>query len=1066
MKHAKVFIAFASALLFFQIPSSFAVAIPTDKLSGYWKLDETSGTTAVDNSGKGNNGVFVGNPLWVKGQVNGALVFNGTTDSVKIPDSPIFDMKDFSVSAWIKLKGSATTTVRIVSQQISGTSVGWGLLIKNNRLSTSMLLDYSNASALSFGPVLNDDKWHHVAMTRDTIYGKITLWVDGKAVGTQTAKKTATYAVDAPVTIGSNNGSIAFFSGRIDEVRMYGRTLGTDEISAMYTNLVPMDKLFGYWKLDEMSGTTTVDRSSYDNTGTLIGNPLWVKGQVNGALVFNGTTDFVRIPDSSIFDMKDFSVSAWIKLKGSVTTTVRIAGQQKPGTLTGWGLLIKNNRLSTSMQLDYSDTSALSFGSLLNDGKWHHVAMTRDTAIGKITLWIDGKAVGSQSSAKTTTYAVDAPIAIGSNNGAGAFFPGRIDEARIYGKALSANEIGAMYADVMGVPGDTRPNIVVIMTDDQDDTGSMAIMPKTKQLLIDQGITFKNSFVDFPLCCPSRASFLTSQYAHNSGVMGNDLPNDGGYLKLLPTDVNTLPVWLEDAGYNTALIGKYLNGFEAFAPKVPPGWRTWIGLVNTYAYYNYTINENGFVHSFGSTPEEYQTDVLATKAADYIGSNADSSKPFFLWLAPVAPHLGSPSPIGPEPAPRYKNLFSSLALPTPPNFNEADVSDKPTYLRELTPLMNTTLLNLATESFRRRRESILSVDDMVEKVVNALKAAGKYDNTVIVYTSDNGYYHGEHRRPMRKMWVYEESIRVPLVISGPGIPKGQIRNQMVLNLDVTATVLDLAKALPGRQNDGGSLVPIIKNDLAPWRTAFLVEGIDQLISDTGAPSLYGRYSAIRTLNYKYAEHVPLTNLSAVPEKEMYNLSSDPYEMTSVHDNSSYGSAKSSLKNTFDILKTCAGPSCWITTPEPAKPSLGFLSPMKNAAAAIFSGLSSWWNNKFSPAKPLPKSSVSVTPPKSISEIKDFINTGTTLGKGMSDENVTKLQTFLSKDQMLYPAKTADGVFGTTTEDAVKLFQERYKVGEADETGIAKEDGTVGSVTLKKINEVKRMREIQIMYGEE
>jgi len=1064
MNRTKVFIVFVLSFLFFQASYSFAASIPTDKLFGYWKFDETIGTTTVDNSNKGNTGKLFGNPMWARGQVNGALKMNGTSDYVQISDSPKFDMKDFSVAAWVKLTESTTTTVRIVSQQIPGASSGWGLLLKNNKLSTSMQLDYPNPSALSFGPLLSDDTWHHVAMTRDTAKGIVTVWVDGVAVGTQTSTSTATYAVNAPITIGSNNGTGAFFPGKIDDVRIYGRVLTALEVRAMHADPIPSDKLFGYWKLDEMNGTTTTDNSDSDNIGTLVGDPSWTVGRVNGALIFNGTSDYVQISDSPKFDMKDFSVAAWIKFKTSISNA-RIVTQQA-ATFDGWGLSIVANRITPVAQLDISNP--FSRGTALNDDTWHHVAMTRDTAKGIVTVWVDGVAVGTQTTASTATYDVAAPITIGSNGGLWHFFPGKIDDVRIYGRTLTATEILAMYRAEKGDTYETRPNIVVIMTDDQDDTGSMEVMTKTKELLYDQGINFKNSFVNFSQCCPSRASFVTGQYAHNSGVRGNNLSEDGGYLKLFPTEVNTLPVWLEDAGYNTALIGKYLNGFESFAPKIPPGWNTWMGLVNTYAYYNYTINENGFVHSFGATPGEYQTDVLAQKASDFIVNTEDSYKPFFLWLVPLAPHDGAPSTTGPEPAPRHKNLFSSLVLPRSPNFNEADVSDKPMFLKELTPLLNASSITKTTESFRRRREALLGVDDMVEKVVDALKTAGKYDNTIIIFTSDNGYFRGEHRRSMAKLWVYEEAMRVPLIISGPGIPKGQTRDQMALNLDVTATILDYAKALPGRKNDGTSLVPVLQNSQAAWRTAFLVEGTDQIVTSAGKKS-YGRFNAVRTSNYKYAEHTLFDNPNSVPEVEMYNLASDKYEMASIHNNSIYGNVKSSLKNTFDILKNCAGPSCWITTPEPAKPFLSFLSPVKNTAAALFSTLSSWWNGKFSSEKsekPLPENPDSVTSPKSISALEDFMHTDATLGRGATGENVTKLQTFLSQDQSLYSEKTIDGVFGTTTEDAVKLFQERYKTGESDETGIAKENGSVGPITLKKINEVKRMRDIQLMYEEE
>jgi arylsulfatase A-like enzyme len=822
---------------------------------------------------------------------------------------------------------------------------------------------------------------------------------------------------------------------------------------------IPTDNLLGYWKLDEINGTTTVDNSGNRNNGILIGNPLWATGRINGALSFNGTSSYVQIPDSPKFDMKDFSVSAWINLGTSGVGGSRIVGQRDMVSSPGWGLRITNNQLNAQLSLDYATPTR--FGPLLNDGKWHHVAMERDTLNRIVSLWVDGVLVGTQPTASTATYAINSPLIIGANNGNIGFFPGRIDDVRIYGRVFTASEVGAVYQSEKGVVGDTRPNIVVIMSDDQDDTGSMSVMTKVKTLLSDRGVTFKNSFVDFSLCCPSRASFLTGQYAHNSGVKGNDAATDGGYARLLSTEVNTLPVWLQDSGYTTAFIGKYLNGFDAFAPKVPPGWNTWAGLVNLN-YYDYTINENGFVHNFGSSPADYQTDVLAQKAADFIESRADSSKPFFLWLTPHAPHVAAPSTVGPEPAPRHKGVFSTLALPLPPNFNEGDASDKPTFFRDFTPTMNTTVISAITVAFRHYRESLLGVDDMVEEVVNALKSSGKYENTVIVYTSDNGFFHGEHRRPGGKVLVYEPSIRVPLVISGPGLPKGEIRDQLVNNLDVTATILDLANALPGRANDGKSLLPVIQNATTTWRTALLVEGMDQ----PGNGSFYGRFNAVRTLNYKYAEHGSFANPTSTPEQEIYNLFADPYELQSVHNDSKYSNAKSSLQSSFGILKNCAGETCWITTPEPTQPSFSLLSSLKNFAASIFSVLSSLWVSLPLQKDSLSQNTISGIAPSTPAEIKDFLDANTTLREGMSGENISKLQTFLAKDGMIYPEKTIDGIFGKTTTEAVKRFQERYKVGLSDETGIVKEDGVAGPVTLKKINEVKRLRGVELMYDEQ
>ena len=238
------------------------------------------------------------------------------------------------------------------------------------------------------------------------------------------------------------------------------------------------------------------------------------------------------------------------------------------------------------------------------------------------------------------------------------------------------------------------PNIVIIMTDDQDDMGSMSVMPKTRTLIGNEGLTFTNSFVDFSLCCPSRASFLTGQAGHNNGIEDN-APPDGGYHKFQPNEGNTLPVWLQQAGYFTVHMGKYLNGYGNTASNnthVPPGWDLWHGMPDwygAYAYNNYLINKNGVLQAYGNAVTDYKTDVQAQNAADFIASQQGSAQPFFLWLTPLAPHTGPADANGDlfaYPAPRHNGLLDTETLPTSPNLNEADTSDKPGFIKNVLPL--------------------------------------------------------------------------------------------------------------------------------------------------------------------------------------------------------------------------------------------------------------------------------------------------------------------------------------------------------------------------------------------
>ena len=267
-------------------------------------------------------------------------------------------------------------------------------------------------------------------------------------------------------------------------------------------------------------------------------------------------------------------------------------------------------------------------------------------------------------------------------------------------------------------PPPVRPNVVVIMTDDQT-VESMRVMPNVKALLADQGVTFDNSFVSYALCCPSRATYLTGQYAHNHGVWGNAAPN-GGYYKLDST--NTLPVWLQRGGYQTIHLGKYLNGYGTRnATEVPPGWGEWYGSVDptTYRFYNYTLNENGRTVNYGTGAANYQTDVYAQKAVDLIAAQAADPRPFFLSVAFLAPHSGGPRDpddppnLGtPAPAPRHRNVFRTQPLPIPPSFNEADVSDKPAAVRNR-PLLTAGRINGIREMYQQRLESLLAVDEAV-----------------------------------------------------------------------------------------------------------------------------------------------------------------------------------------------------------------------------------------------------------------------------------------------------------------------------------------------------------------
>ena len=385
-----------------------------------------------------------------------------------------------------------------------------------------------------------------------------------------------------------------------------------------------------------------------------------------------------------------------------------------------------------------------------------------------------------------------------------------------------------------------RPNVVEIMTDDQT-VESLRVMPKVKRLLVDQGTVFDRSYVSFPVCCPSRASFLTGQYPHNNAVEGLD-PPWGGYVALDTTSY--LPVWLRRVGYNTIHLGKFLNGYgtqNIDQTEVPPGWTDWQGSVDpsTYRYYGYTLNENGVLHTYGENedPDFYQTDFYGRRASNLIEQYA-GRRPFFMSVNFVAPHHGGgvaeeeeeSSLKLPVVAPRHSGSFAGQMPPADPSYNEADISDKPSHIGRRGNLSPETETDIR-RAYQRRLAALLAVDDAVERIVNTLERTGELDNTLIIFTSDNGFFHGEHRVPFGKLLPYEPSIQVPLVMRGPGVPKGRRRGQLVENVDLAPTILKAAKARGDLEipMDGRSLFPILRDGGLEW-------GRDLLIAARGGAS--------------------------------------------------------------------------------------------------------------------------------------------------------------------------------------------------------------------------------------
>jgi N-acetylglucosamine-6-sulfatase len=461
--------------------------------------------------------------------------------------------------------------------------------------------------------------------------------------------------------------------------------------------------------------------------------------------------------------------------------------------------------------------------------------------------------------------------------------------------ALCAGSVGARSA---ASASPQRPNIVVLMTDDQT-VESLRVMPNVKRLLVDRGAYFENSFVSFSLCCPSRATFLTGQYAHNHGVLSNQ-PPFGGYARL--DGSRTLPVWLERAGYSTILLGKYLNGYGKRNPtEIPPGWTEWHGSVDpsTYNYVRYTLNENGTLVKYGADKASYQTDVYADKAVEIVRRRAAADRPFFLWVAFLAPHSGGPQssdrpPDTALPAPRDRGRFAAEPLPRPPSFNEADVSDKPGGIR-IRPRLDTRAVRVVTKRYQLRLESLLAVDDAVGRIVDELDRSGELDNTLIVFTSDNGFLQGEHRIPLGKVSVYEPSTRVPLIMRGPGIRAGLRLRQPVANIDLAPTIVEAAGARAGLRMDGESLWPILRDPGLFWGRDVLHEG-----PGDGPTAL--QFIALRTPQWIYARYFS-------GAEELYDLGRDPDELTNLRADPAAAGVRNELRARLRALEVCLGESC-------------------------------------------------------------------------------------------------------------------------------------------------------------
>jgi N-acetylglucosamine-6-sulfatase len=461
--------------------------------------------------------------------------------------------------------------------------------------------------------------------------------------------------------------------------------------------------------------------------------------------------------------------------------------------------------------------------------------------------------------------------------------------------ALACSAGSSAPSQPSGAAG-SKPNIVLVLTDDLS-MNLLQYMPHVQEMT-KTGTSFANYTVTDSLCCPSRSSLFTGMLPHDTGVFTNG-GKDGGYAVFhgRGEDKSTYATSLQQAGYHTAMMGKYLNGYDPKTDAVPPGWNEWDVAGNGYGEFDYDLNENGTVKHYGKNPEDYLVDVMAGKAAQFVSSSAAAHAPFAIELATFAPH-------GPyTPAPRDADAFPGLTAPRGPAF-DALPSAAPPWLASRTPLTDKEKKTI-DKDFRKRAQAVQSVDKMIGTVQDALDKAGVRGDTDIVFTSDNGYHMGEYRLTPGKQTAFDTDVHVPLVITGPGVEAGATVNQPVENIDLRPTFEALAGAATPRQVDGESLVPLLTGTTPqPWRTVGLVEhhgpdfdkaDPDKPEKNSGNPSTY---EAIRGLTYTYVEYTGST-------KEYYDRGTDPDELHNTAAQLAPEEAKR-LHDTLQAMISCHG----------------------------------------------------------------------------------------------------------------------------------------------------------------
>jgi N-acetylglucosamine-6-sulfatase len=473
------------------------------------------------------------------------------------------------------------------------------------------------------------------------------------------------------------------------------------------------------------------------------------------------------------------------------------------------------------------------------------------------------------------------------------------------GIVMAMSLAGALAAQGLptarGAEAPAKPSIVLVLTDDMQ-ASLVAATPNLRSLVAAKGATFTAANDQRPLCGPARAALLTGRYSQNSGVTKNS--HVQFYLAGNPG--RTIAVTLDAAGYMTGWIGKYINGYPVPGrlTYVPPGWDYWAGRLIGSEFnlpYGYQLNENGVLHTYGRRPADYATDVYFAKALRFIDQAMAADAPFFLVVSTNAPH--DPA----IPAPRHAHLFLTAKAPRPPSYNEADMSDKPRFVQRAS--FRPAFTAATDELYRQRLRTMQAVDEGLKAVIAKLAAVGRLDQTYVVFTSDNGLLFGEHRKMRSKGAPYTESLRVPLMIRGPGVRAGLVLDHLVGPADLAPTFADWAGTSPPPASDGRSLAPLLGGhgpSPSAWRKSYPISA-EQTVSNIHWPSWIG----VVTLNYSYARY-------ATGERELYDNRADPYQLDNL-----IGSAPSDLVASLDkravALSKCKAQQCAAIEASPIGP---------------------------------------------------------------------------------------------------------------------------------------------------